>query len=185
MDTTVTVSRVRDGDDALILAADGVLGMFSVGVNPTEFHYDDDVLVRRCRRMASHRPAAVRCVRRRRRHRRRRLSTHPNRWSTSHDRHRHRILTPPPATPSPAGRRTRRARRSIPVTPPRPAPPPLTLQRVAELVAAREPRRDLHDAVHAAIEGALTNVTTTDIGASCNPPTAAKILDRSSTTAPR
>ena len=32
METAVRVSRVRDGDDALVLAADGVLGMFSVGV---------------------------------------------------------------------------------------------------------------------------------------------------------
>ena len=42
MSTIVKVSKVRDGDDALILAADGVLSMFSVGVNPTDYHYDDD-----------------------------------------------------------------------------------------------------------------------------------------------
>ena len=38
MATRVQVSRVRDGDEALVLAQDGVLGMFSVGVNPTELH---------------------------------------------------------------------------------------------------------------------------------------------------
>jgi hypothetical protein len=37
MGTKVKVSAVRDGDEALVLASDGVLGMFSVGVNPTEF----------------------------------------------------------------------------------------------------------------------------------------------------
>jgi hypothetical protein len=39
---TARISRVRDGDEALILAADGVLGMFSVGVDPTDFRYDPD-----------------------------------------------------------------------------------------------------------------------------------------------
>lgn len=38
MVTSVRVSRVRDGDEALVLAQDGVLGMFSVGVDPTEWH---------------------------------------------------------------------------------------------------------------------------------------------------
>jgi hypothetical protein len=42
METAVRVSQVRDGDDALTLAADGVLGMFSVGVNPTDWEFDDD-----------------------------------------------------------------------------------------------------------------------------------------------
>jgi phage head maturation protease len=41
METRVSVSRVRDGDEALVLAADGVLGMFSVGVDATESHYED------------------------------------------------------------------------------------------------------------------------------------------------
>ena len=39
------ISRTRDGDEALVLAADGALGAFSVGVNPTQFHHDGDVLV--------------------------------------------------------------------------------------------------------------------------------------------
>jgi HK97 family phage prohead protease len=38
------ITRTRDGDDTLTLAADGVL-MFSVGVNPTQFHHDGDTLV--------------------------------------------------------------------------------------------------------------------------------------------
>lgn len=42
MACTVKVSRVPDGDNALILAADGVLGMFSVGADPSDADYDDD-----------------------------------------------------------------------------------------------------------------------------------------------
>lgn len=34
------ISATRDGDEALVLAADGVLAAFSVGVDPTVFHYD-------------------------------------------------------------------------------------------------------------------------------------------------
>jgi hypothetical protein len=41
MISAVRVSRVPDGDTALILAADGVLGMFSVGADPTDSDYDD------------------------------------------------------------------------------------------------------------------------------------------------
>ena len=40
MAVTVRVSRVDAGDEALVLAADGVLGMFSVGVDPTDWSYD-------------------------------------------------------------------------------------------------------------------------------------------------
>lgn len=42
LDATVAVSRTRDGDDALVLAADGALPMFSVGVEPTDYRYDAD-----------------------------------------------------------------------------------------------------------------------------------------------
>jgi len=38
---TATVSNTRAGDEALVLAADGVLDSVSVGVNPIEFKYDD------------------------------------------------------------------------------------------------------------------------------------------------
>ncbi len=34
------ISRTQAGDDALVLAADGVMDV-SVGVNPREFSYDD------------------------------------------------------------------------------------------------------------------------------------------------
>jgi len=40
MRSSVKVSRVPDGDNALVLASDGVLGMFSVGAEPTEFDTD-------------------------------------------------------------------------------------------------------------------------------------------------
>lgn len=39
---TARVSRTRDGDEALVLAADDVLGSFSVGAEPTEHWTDDD-----------------------------------------------------------------------------------------------------------------------------------------------
>ena len=42
LSATVTVSRVSAGDEALVLAADGALGQFSVGANPTTFDYDAD-----------------------------------------------------------------------------------------------------------------------------------------------
>jgi len=39
---TAKVSATELGDEALVLAADGVLDSVSVGVNPTKFSYDDD-----------------------------------------------------------------------------------------------------------------------------------------------
>lgn len=41
----VRVSRTRDGDEALTLAADEVLAMFSVGADPTAHRFDGDTLV--------------------------------------------------------------------------------------------------------------------------------------------
>ena len=43
---TVRVSRTRDGDEALILAADEVLAAFSVGAEPTDWSYDGDGVLR-------------------------------------------------------------------------------------------------------------------------------------------
>ena len=39
------ISETSDGNEALKLAADGVLDAVSVGVNPTRFSYDGDVMV--------------------------------------------------------------------------------------------------------------------------------------------
>ena len=39
---TAKISNTRAGDEALVLAADGVLDSVSVGVNPTKFKYDDN-----------------------------------------------------------------------------------------------------------------------------------------------
>ena len=39
---TAKISNTRAGDEALVLAADGVLDSVSVGVNPTDFKYDDN-----------------------------------------------------------------------------------------------------------------------------------------------
>lgn len=37
-----TISRTSEGDDALVLAADGALPMFSVGAEPTDYRYESD-----------------------------------------------------------------------------------------------------------------------------------------------
>lgn len=42
LDVAARISAVRDGDEALILASDGVLRGWSVGVNPTEYEEKDD-----------------------------------------------------------------------------------------------------------------------------------------------
>lgn len=42
LEATVRASATRDGDDALVLAGDGALPMFSVGATPTEYSYDGD-----------------------------------------------------------------------------------------------------------------------------------------------
>lgn len=42
LDVEVRISQVRDGDEALVLASDGVLRGWSVGVNPTEFQERED-----------------------------------------------------------------------------------------------------------------------------------------------
>lgn len=42
MRVAARVSAVPDGDHALVLAADGVLNAFSVGVDPLEYTYEDD-----------------------------------------------------------------------------------------------------------------------------------------------
>jgi len=42
VEATARVSRTRDGDEALVLAADDVLGAFSVGAEPTDHYTDDD-----------------------------------------------------------------------------------------------------------------------------------------------
>ena len=42
LDAHAKISAVRDGDEALVLAGDGVLRGFSVGVNPTEWSFDED-----------------------------------------------------------------------------------------------------------------------------------------------
>jgi len=39
---TAKISNTRAGDEALVLASDGVLDSVSVGVNPTDFKYDDN-----------------------------------------------------------------------------------------------------------------------------------------------
>ena len=42
LEASAKISAVRDGDEALVLAGDGVLRGFSVGVNPTEWTFNED-----------------------------------------------------------------------------------------------------------------------------------------------
>lgn len=160
MSTTVRVSRVRDGDEALILAADGVLGMFSVGVNPDAYHYDDDgVMVvesgewhhtallpfgafaaARVTDVAASQPPP------------------PNLETAMPDTA--EPVTVDTAPPAPV---TQAAPAIIPVHGPTPPPEPLTLPRVAQIISAGMTGRIGAAGIRAQIEAALTNVTTTNV----------------------
>lgn len=168
METTVRVSRVRDGDEALILAADGVLGMFSVGVNPTDWAYDDDgVMVVAAGdwhhtallpfgAFAAARVADV-------------TAAAPIPEPTGEPAMPDTLTTddtppdveaaaPPSGTPA-----------VIPVSQPREPAPALTLSRIANMVAAANRGEITTAAVRATLNAALANVTTTGIGGSIVP----------------
>ena len=171
MTTTVRVSRTREGDDALILAADGVLAMFSVGVNPTEFHYDDDGVLIVDRGDWHHTAllpfgafsdALVTDV----------AASAPVLSNLNGATNMTDTATPPiEATPPPVA--VEAAPAPVPVHVPATAAvrrePPLTLARVAELVAGANRGEITTDAVRATLQAALTNVTTTDIGSIVQP----------------
>ena len=169
MSTTVRVSRVRDGDEALTLAADGVLGMFSVGVNPTEFHYDDDgVMVvdaadwhhTALLPFGAFAAATVTDV----------AASQPNpEGSPMTD-----TLTADTPTPTVEAAPVDRPA-IVPVTAPRPAAP-LTLHRVAELVAGANRGEIPQSTVRATLEAALANVTTADIAGIVQPVYRSEIL---------
>jgi hypothetical protein len=183
METTVKVSKVRDGDDALILAADGVLGMFSVGVNPTDYRFDDDGVmvveaaewhhtallpfgafpaarVHQVAAAASHSPTGTNHSQ---------LEEIPAMSDTA--------VTEPveldteaavPAIAAATGNTS-----SVPVVVPlsgsRQPDPPLTLARVGNLLAAANRREVTTDATRAILNAAWTNVTTTNIGGAVPP----------------
>jgi hypothetical protein len=166
MATQVRVSRVRDGDDALTLAADGVLGMFSVGVNPTDWSFDDDGVMVVAAGDWHHTAllpfgafpqAVVTDV----------AASQPNggtMTTTAPD------VTATPATaelepvdPAPVVVATApQGPRPVPISTGRPTSPPLTLQRYATLVAAANRGEITTEALRATITAALQNITTTD-----------------------
>ena len=169
--TTVKVSRTRDGDEALVLAADAVLGQFSIGANPTDFHYDDDGVLVVAKADWHHlallpfgafSDAVVTDV----------AASAPTQGVTMTD----TLTTEAPpaevaAAPSDPQRPT-----VIPVSTARPAAPPLTLQRVASLVASANRGEITTEAVRATLQAALANITTTDIGSIVQPVYRAEIL---------
>ena len=175
MSTTVKVSRVAAGDDALILAADGVLGMFSVGVNPTDWYTDDDDVMFVAAGDWHHTAllpfgafpdAVVTDVA---------ASQPPGGTMTLTD------TAPPAVEPvaapaelvAAAGPGERPA--VIPVTAARPVAPPLTLQRIATMVASANRGEITTEAVRATIEAALATMTTTNIGSIVQPAYRAEI----------
>jgi hypothetical protein len=157
MRTAVRVSAVRDGDDALTLAADGVLGMFSVGVNPTEWDFDDDGVMVVAAGDWHHTAllpfgafdaAVVTNVHAQR--------GEPAMTDTLID------TVAPPVDVAAAPPDPRPVPAVVPITASRPSSPPLTLQRYATLVAAANRGEITTDALRAQITAALANVTTTD-----------------------
>lgn len=160
MSTAVRVSRTRDGDEALVLAADGVLAMFSVGVNPTDWSFDDDGVMVVAAADWHHTAllpfgafstATVTDV----------AASQPI-GATVTD-----TLTtdsPPPETEAgPPAPQTSPA--VIPIAAKPPATPALTLSRVAGLIAGANRGELSTEAAKSAIQAALANVTSTNIGA--------------------
>jgi hypothetical protein len=170
MRSTVRVSRTRDGDDALVLAGDGVLRMFSVGADPTAFDYDQDGVLNVHAASWQHlallpfgafESAVVDSVA---------ASTQGETMTTTE-----MITTPAPAPPLEAAlpiaatAPTPPAPAVVPIAGGRPAAPPLTIQRVAGLVAQANRGEITTEAVRASIQAALVNVTTTDVGSIAMP----------------
>jgi hypothetical protein len=168
MATAVRVSRTRDGDEALVLASDGVLGMFSVGVNPTEFSYEDDTLViakgewhhLALLPFGAFSDAVVTDV----------AASAPTQGATvtMTDDSIDTTSSPPEVTAAPSSG-SQPPPAVIPVTAARPAAPPLTLERIATLVASANRGEISTESVKATLQAALTNVTSTNIGSTVIP----------------
>ena len=156
---TVRVSQTRDGDEALVLAADGVLGMFSVGADPSAFSYDDDGVLVVAAADWHHLalldrgafPDAVVTD----------VAASAPEGDTMSD------LAPvlaadPPAADIGAAAGTPAV---VPVAAAAPVGPPLTLQQVAKLWAGSNRGEIRTEDVRATLNAALTNVTSTNVGA--------------------
>jgi hypothetical protein len=163
MRSTVKVSRVRDGDDALVLAADGVLGMFSVGADPTEFDHDDDGVLNVYAASWHHLAllpfgaftgAVVDSVA---------ASQHQGEPTMSDT----AVVTADAPAPAVAAAAVPPA--VVPISASHPIRPALTLSRLATLVAGANRGELTADAVRAELNAALANVTTTNVGAVVQP----------------
>ena len=165
MATVVRVSRVREGDEALVLAADGVLGMFSVGVDPTEFTYEqnddgEQVLVVAAgdwQHLAllpygAFEDAVVTDV----------AASAPTQEETNMPEPTGTVITEAPApveaAPSPPPQPV-----AVPLSGGVPAGPPLTLSAVAQIIAAGNQEGLRAADVAARIQAALTNVISSNV----------------------
>lgn len=172
MRTVVKISRVPDGDNALILAADGVLGMFSVGAEPTEFDFDAEGVMNihaadwqhlALLPYGAYSDARVESVTASDPQGEPPMPTEVNTAAPSPDVS-VAAAVPPPSPPA-----------TIPISATRPIKPPLTLQRYATLIAQAGRGEITADAFHATIEAALADVTTTNIGSIVQPAYRAEI----------
>jgi hypothetical protein len=173
MSVSVKVSDVLVGSDALTLAADGVLSMFSVGVDPTESEYDaDGVLVVTAADwhhlalvpFGAFPDALVSDV----------AASQP---STKGSAMSEIVADPPsmelvaasvPDVPRPA---------VIPLTVARPPAPELDLQRYAQIVAGGARSGLSADGITAQINAALTSVTSTNVAGMVPPAYRAQITE--------
>lgn len=166
MISAVRVSRVPDGDTALILAADGVLGMFSVGADPTDSDYDDagvlNVRAASWQHLAllpfgAFAGAVVTDV----------AASQPSPSTTTGVPAVTDLLTTnPPAVELAAGLSDALVPAVIPLhTGQRPTHEPMTLARLAALVAGANRGEINGAAARAQIQAALANVVSTDVGA--------------------
>lgn len=172
MVATVKVSNVPGGTDALTLAADGVYGMFSVGVNPTDADYDDDgVLVVTAAdwhhlALLSHgafADALVSDV----------AASQPKEKIMSE------LVADPPAVElaAMAGSPSPPPPAVIPLTVARPPGPELDLTRYAQIVASSAQAGLSADGIRAQINAALANVTSTNVAGVVPPTYRAQIVD--------
>jgi HK97 family phage prohead protease len=175
LNVAARITRTRDGDDTLTLAADGVL-MFSVGVNPTTFHHEGDTLVVEAADwqelsllpIGAFSDAVVTDV----------AATAPTQEGPSMP---DTLTAPVEVTAPPVEVAATAPLPERPAVVPltaaaRPAPAALTLQGLAELWAASTRGEIATDAVRSRIAAALTDVTTSNVGALTQPAYRAEIV---------
>jgi hypothetical protein len=172
MSAAVKVSDVQFGSDALTLAADGVLSMFSVGVDPTDYEYDEDgVLVVAAADwhhlalvpFGAFSDALVSDV----------AASQPNpkgpvMSEIVADPPTAELAAAPPDPPLPA---------RIPLTVARAPGPELDLARYAQIVAASAQAGLSADGIRAQINAALTNITSTNVAGVVPPAYRAQIVE--------